>query len=249
MPKGRIGFTSLQTLSGVESDEDLVKELKSLTNLRKLYIGRMTWANSKEFCVSLGEMRNLRSLAIISEDPLELQLESLSKPPAYLQKLKLQLSMSRLPKWIDSLNCLHTLYLFKNLLQEDPFPILQRLPSLVVLTMASSAFLSGPIYCTAQGFLKLKLLRILDMENWLKWMPIEEGTMPSLQYLLIANCPKLTRLPEGFHHLRALQDLTLMGMSTNFSYRLDGADLWKVSHVREVTMTQLGSKFVWRKSQ
>ncbi|KAH7569393.1 hypothetical protein JRO89_XS06G0154300 [Xanthoceras sorbifolium] len=42
MLKGRLCFKQLQTLSRIQSDEYFVKELRSLTNLRKLYIGIMT---------------------------------------------------------------------------------------------------------------------------------------------------------------------------------------------------------------
>ncbi|KAK3218905.1 hypothetical protein Dsin_012875 [Dipteronia sinensis] len=219
MPKGRLCFKELQTLSGIQCDEYFVKELRSLTNLRKLFIGRTGDACSKELHTSLGELKKLRSLTIISKHPFEdLQLNSLLKPPPYLEKLKLQVSASRLPNWFQYLNRLHTLYLFKNLLGEDPFPVLQRLPNLVVLTLASSAFICSDVCCSPQGFIKLTSLRILDIHSWVRWMPIEEGTMPSLRYLLIANCPNLVQLPEGFHHLTSLQSLTLSGMSEHFSH-------------------------------
>ncbi|KAF8409637.1 hypothetical protein HHK36_005715 [Tetracentron sinense] len=237
MGRGTKCFKCLQTLSGVESDEDLVNELKSLTSLRKLYIGKMNITNCKKLCDSLMEMKNLRSLTVISEGWLELlQLESLSRPPPYLEKLKLQGPMHRLPKWFRSLSCLHTLYLFKSLISEDPFLILQGLPNLVVLTLASSAYLSEEIGCDRGGFPKLKLLRILDNDEWVTWKPILEGTMPSLKYLLIADCPKLMRLPEGFQYLTALQDLTLTGMSIYFLYKLRETDHSKVRHVPEVSV-------------
>lgn len=155
--------------------------------------------------------------------------------------------MKRLPKWFNSLECLHTLYLFKNFLEEDPFPVLEKLPNIVILTLAS-AFSTKEIKCRVGGFPKLKLLHILDTENWLTLLPIEEGTLPRLQYLLTADCPKLVRLPDGFHHLTALQDLTLAGTSAYFSYRLHGVDRWKVNHVQEVSIiSQVNGKFVKQK--
>lgn len=247
MSEGRKSFLNLQTLSGVEADEYVVKEIRCLTRIRKLYIGGMTGANSKEFCQSLEGMSNLRSLTIVSDSPQEQEvgLDSLSQSPCYLEKLKLQVYMKKLPKWFSSLDCLHTLSLFKNFLGEDPVPVLEKLPNLTILTLASSAFTSKDIKCTPRGFPKLKLLRILDIENWIRWMPIEEGTMPGLQYLLIADCPKLVRLPDGFHHLTALQDLTLAGTSAYFSHRLHGDDRWKVSHIREVSIiSQVNGKFI-----
>ncbi|RVW45872.1 Disease resistance protein RPH8A [Vitis vinifera] len=161
MPKGKKWLKNLQTLSGVEPDEDLLKELRSLTNLRKLYIGGMNKTNSEELWVSLGEMKSLRSFTMVAD--------------------------------------------------------------------------SSPERPKSGGFPKLTLLRILGMENWRRWMPIEEGTMPNLRYLLIADCPRLLGLPEGFHHLTALQDLTLIRMSSYLSYKLQGTDHWKVHHIPEET--------------
>ncbi|XP_034697346.1 probable disease resistance RPP8-like protein 4 [Vitis riparia] len=250
MPKGKKWFKNLQTLSGVEPDEDLLKELRSLTNLRKLYIGGMNKTNSEELWVSLGEMKSLRSFTMVADSsPERPQVESLSRPPPSLEKLKLQVSMTRLPKWFVSLRYLHTLYLLKNFLMEDPFPILQQLPNLFVLILASSAFLSTEICCRPGGFPKLTLLRILGMENWRRWMPIEEGTMPNLRYLLIADCPRLLGLPEGFHHLTALQDLTLIRMSSYLSCKLQGTDHWKVHHIPEVSIiSQDGAEFLSKSS-
>lgn len=247
--QGRLSFLSLQTLSGVEADEELLKELKGIKGLRKLSIRGITEENSKELCNSLEEMTNLRSLTIVSESQAErdIEMESLSQSARYLEKLKLQMSMKRFPEWFNYLGCLHTLYLFKNEMREDPFPILEKLPNLVILTLAS-AFSNRAIKCSSGGFPKLKLLRILDIANWVNWMPIEEGTLPKLEYLLIADCPKLRRLPDGFNYLTALQDLTLAGKSAQFSHKLQGEDRWKVTHVREVSIiSQVNGKFVKQK--
>ncbi|MCD7448095.1 hypothetical protein HAX54_038189 [Datura stramonium] len=238
MASGGKHFVKLQTLSGIESDEDLVKQLGSLTSLRKLYIGKMTRANSEDFCQSLERMNKLRSLTVLSESPFEqnIQMGSLIKSTKNLEKLKLQLHMKKLPEWFAALNCLHTLYLFKNFLAEDPFPILGKLPSLAILTLASSAYINSIINIPPGGFPKLKLLRILGMENWTSWMPIEKGSMPEIQFLLIADCPRLTSLPDGFNHLNSLDDLTLMGMSLVFAHKLQNRDKWKISHVKEVSI-------------
>lgn len=76
-------------------------------------------------------------------------------------------------------------------------------------------------------------------------MPIEEGTMPNLRHLLIADYPRILQLPEGYHHLIALHNLTLIRMSTYFAYKLQGADQWKVHHIPEVSIvSQYGAKFL-----
>ncbi|KAJ8545305.1 hypothetical protein K7X08_017888 [Anisodus acutangulus] len=102
MASGGTHFVKLQTLSGIESDEDLVKQLRSLTSLRKLYIGKITQANSEDFRQSLERMSNLRSLTVL----------------------------------------------------KDPFPILGKLPSLAILTLASSAYISSNVNVPPGGFPK-----------------------------------------------------------------------------------------------
>lgn len=67
-------------------------------------------------------------------------------------------------------------------------------------------------------------------------MPIEKGSMPEIQFLLIADCPRLTSLPDGFNHLTSLDDLTFMGMSLVFAHKLQKRDKWKISHVKEVSI-------------
>ncbi|XP_059294679.1 disease resistance RPP8-like protein 3 [Lycium ferocissimum] len=163
-------------------------------------------------------------------------MESLTKSTKHLEKLKLQIHMKKLPEWFASLDCLHTLYLFKNFLTEDPFPILGKLPSLAILTLASSAYINSTVNVPRGGFPKLKLLRILGMENWTNWMPIEKGSFPEIQFLLIADCPRLTSLPDGFNHLTSLDDLTLMGTSLVFAHKLQNRDKWKISHAKEVSI-------------
>ncbi|XP_060195234.1 putative inactive disease susceptibility protein LOV1 [Lycium barbarum] len=114
----------------------------------------MTEANSKDFCQSLERMSKLRSLTVLSESPFEqnIQMESLTKSTKHLEKLKLQIHMKKLPEWFASLDCLHTLYLFKNYLTEDPFPILGKLPSLAILTLASSAYINSTVNVPRGGF-------------------------------------------------------------------------------------------------
>ncbi|KAJ0017487.1 hypothetical protein Pint_09714 [Pistacia integerrima] len=167
MPKGKVCFKELQTLSGIDCDQNFMKQLRSLTNLRKLYIGGITGSNSKELCSCLREMKKLSSLTIISKHPTEnLQLNTLLRSPPRLEKLKLQGSLRRLPSWFQSLNCFHTLYLCQNLIEDDPFPILEQLPNLLVLTLASSAFLCRDICCN--GFHHLTALQSLTLagQEW-----------------------------------------------------------------------------------
>ncbi|KAJ0080966.1 hypothetical protein Patl1_09824 [Pistacia atlantica] len=143
IPKGKLCFKELQTLSGIDCDQNFMKQLRSLTNLRKLYIGGITGSNSEELCSCL------RS---ISKHPTEnLQLNPLLRSPPRLEKLKLQGSLRRIAK---------------------------------------------DICCSSGGFPKLTSLRILDIQSWERWMPIEEGTMPSLRlsaYCKLSDVIAITR--------------------------------------------------------
>ncbi|XP_031253045.1 putative disease resistance RPP13-like protein 3 [Pistacia vera] len=80
IPKGKLCFKELQTLSGIDCDQNFMKQLRSLTNLRKLYIGGITGSIKSAFEVStsFGEIKIARVSQKIAK------LVSVSKLPPYI---------------------------------------------------------------------------------------------------------------------------------------------------------------------
>ena len=100
---------------------------------------------------------------------------------------------------------LRQLRLWAVAIEEDPMPILEKLPCLVVLLLRGY---SGSIMvCSAQGFPRLQDLELqfFGCDQW----RIEIGAMPSLSCLKLFVWLKMTKLPEGLLYLPSLKELSL----------------------------------------
>jgi len=103
---------------------------------------------------------------------------------------------------------LRLLHLWAEAIEEDPMPILEKLPCLVVLLLRGY---SGSIMvCSAQGFPRLQelKLRYFKCDEW----RIEIGAMPSLSRLELFGWPNMTKLPEGLLYLPSLKELNLVNL-------------------------------------
>ncbi|XP_037468462.1 putative disease resistance protein At1g50180 [Triticum dicoccoides] len=100
------------------------------------------------------------------------------------------------------------LVLYADVIKQDPMPILEKLPCLVVLKL--SGYKGQTMCCSSQGFPRLQHLA-LDRFSTEVWR-MEEGTMPKLSHLTLRYCVKMSKLPEGLLHLRSLSHLKLSGM-------------------------------------
>ncbi|XP_058114404.1 disease resistance protein RPM1-like [Magnolia sinica] len=236
MPKQTASLSNLQTLSGSSVDGGFSKELGYLTQLKKLDIGEVKGKHCKELCDSISQLKWLRSLKIVALSiDEEINLQELSQPPQYLEKLFLICVMKEFPQWIGSQNCLRYIVLENSQFVKDPLTTLGQLPNLVYLFLFK-VYVGKRICCTSDGFPKLRTMFIRNMEEWEEWSRIEEGTMKSLQYLVIDSCPKLKMLPDGFQHLAAIKQLYLEGMSEEFMKRVrrGGDDHFKVRHIPHI---------------
>ena len=117
---------------------------------------------------------------------------------------------------------LRQLRLWAVAIEEDPMPILEKLPCLVVLLLRGY---SGSIMvCSAQGFPRLQELdlRYFACDEW----RIEIGAMPSLSLLVLLEWPNMPKLPEGLLYLPSLKELSL-----EVSYKISEDDVtWKNLH-------------------
>ena len=90
----------------VPNGKKILKELKKLTQLRKLGVIGIGKETSKEVCSAVSHLTHLESLSLRSEGKPGLKgcLDAISsQPPRYLQSLKLYGFLAKLPAWIGSL--------------------------------------------------------------------------------------------------------------------------------------------------
>ena len=99
---------------------------------------------------------------------------------------------------------------------EDPMPILEMLPCLVVLELHqytpgtfsfAREFLPGTMSFGAQGFPRLQELRLVgcDFNKW----TMEVGTLPKLSFLSFIHCDLWEEIPDGLLHLPSLRFISM----------------------------------------
>ncbi|KAM0850337.1 hypothetical protein ACQ4PT_053179 [Festuca glaucescens] len=94
-------------------------------------------------------------------------------------------------------------------IKQDPMPVLEKLPCLVVLKL--EGYTGRTMSCSALGFPRLQILQLLRCPNTEEWK-IEAGTMPRLSHMILEGFPKMRNLPEGLLHLPSLNHLGLYKM-------------------------------------
>ncbi|KAL7187979.1 hypothetical protein ACSBR1_037925 [Camellia fascicularis] len=233
------GLQSLQKLCFLEANHangsTIVKEIGRLTQLRRLGVLELRREDGVGLCSSIGKLSNLRSLDVtsIKQDEI-LDLQSLSPPPRFLQRLYLTGRLEKLPPWITSLHGLTCLCLWGSKLRDDPLESLQDLPNLVFLLLVDEAF-EGEALCFKAGrFQRLEYLGLQSLKG-LRWLTMEDRTMSRLEKLIIWNCKLLEELPSGIEHLSNLKYLELADMSDKLISQLhrdvkDG-NFWKIEHI------------------
>ncbi|RWR73997.1 disease resistance protein RPM1-like protein [Cinnamomum micranthum f. kanehirae] len=222
-PDGIFNLNCLQSLSMIGINDDTIRKVGNLTQLRCLGIENVKRNHGKELSASLQKMKALLNLSVevISAEEI-LDLDAVSSPPAHLKYLWLDGRLERLPPWIGSLQYLVSLALLRSHLKEDPLSSLEALPNLMTLRLIMAYV--GEELCFRHGcFLRLKVLAIYYIPK-LNIIKIENGSMTRIEKLFLKECPELRRIPEGLQYLTTLQELGLIDMSEELIQRIKAGD-------------------------
>ncbi|KAJ3670297.1 hypothetical protein LUZ60_010621 [Juncus effusus] len=219
VPPGIGKLTNLQKLPlfvvGNDVAESGIEELGSLENLRgELHIFPVSNIPNSKFAEE-ANMRNKEKLQKLTlqwfdmnnfefQAPSEI-LERL-RPSQYLEELIIKgFNGNVFPTWLGNhyLSRLTTLEL-KNCGKTEQLPGLGMLPSLKHLSVQSAREVKHVgrefIGWSNGGFLVLETLSFRKMDFWEKWNGVGDADFPSLKYLTINRCSRLTVLP-GLHSL------------------------------------------------
>ncbi|XP_058201495.1 disease resistance protein RPM1-like [Rhododendron vialii] len=237
--QGGIGhLEELQTLHFVEANEDLIKELENLRQLRKLGIKNLKKEHGKGLCTAIEMMNHLQYLAVYMaiDGDGTLDLHSLSSVPESLQHLNLNGRLGTLPNWISRFDYLVSLILSgSGLTDAHAIKTLQALPNLMQLYFRD-AYDGEQLCFDVGGFQKLKKFYLRNGKE-LNSVVIEGGGLPVLNELWIGHCPQLKEVPSGIRNLRELKSLFFWDMPTEFLDRMKpdkGQDYWIVEHIPKV---------------
>ncbi|KAM4101345.1 hypothetical protein ACB094_05G136800 [Castanea mollissima] len=233
-------LSNLQTLVNFRTNKCDVRDLLSLTNLRKLVLNdpRDFQEFEEIFNPPIKKLNSLRSLSM--------KTEMLSFPDKVvdvgqvvhgcprLHKLHIEGRINKLPNHREFSPYLAKLTLWGSRLVEDPMPILEKLPYLRVLR-GWEAFIGKQMVCSEKGFPQLKSLLLRGLPNLQEWT-VEAGAMPSLCRLEITDCNKLVTVPQGLKFVSTLKELEIRWMPRAFKHRLEeeGDDFYKVKHVPSI---------------
>ena len=159
VPSNISRLTNLQSVSAIESNGDLIQQIRSMTRLTRIGISNVKEADEMDLCLSIQNMKLLRYLFIMATNEDEtLRMDSLSAPPPKLRLLSLAGKLEKVPRWFLSLQSVTTLSLHWSRLEEDVLPYIATLPHLGDLSLGNAYV--GKQLCFNTGFLKLTRLTI-----------------------------------------------------------------------------------------
>ncbi|KAL3819663.1 hypothetical protein ACJIZ3_005568 [Penstemon smallii] len=225
MPKGLRSLVKLHTLKAFivgRNDGCGIGELKNLNNITGsfciLKLGNVLNANeAKE--AAIGDKKHITKLELRWNDygnvnsQIETEILESLQPHFGLKELQIVFYHgSKLPSWISnpSFTDLASITLHE-CINCDILPSIGELPSLKFLEINQMHSLKdiNSLFCRNQGtrgynaFPMLEKLILDNMLNLEKWSGLEDGDFPSLHYISIRYCPKLSMLPV-LSHLRTL---------------------------------------------
>ncbi|KAK9995131.1 hypothetical protein SO802_024834 [Lithocarpus litseifolius] len=228
-PSNITRLKNLQALSSIEANDDLIRQIRCMTQLTTFSISNVKAANEMDLCISIQNMTRLRVLNItVTNEEETLRMDALSSPPPNLRRLTLNGKLEKLPQWFHSLRSLTSLQLYWSRLEEDLLPHIAALPNLGRLTL-TNAYVGKQLYFNI-GFHKLTRLRIRNFSQ-LNEIIIEKEVMPNLKSLYIGSCMELKTVPKGIQYLQNLQELYLQSISVELRMCIFGVDFPKVQHI------------------
>ncbi|PIN23806.1 Apoptotic ATPase [Handroanthus impetiginosus] len=211
---------------------EIVREIGKLTQLQRLGITKLRREDGRELCSSLSNLTNLRALTIVSFEEVEyIDLEYPLSPSTFpfLRTLELLGRLERIPQWIGSLNALTRLSFKWSRLREDPLEYIQGLPNLLTLGLEFDGYEGLELNFKTLHKLYLSKLR------GLRWVKVENGSMPLLHDLAVWDCKSVEML-VGVEHLKNLKYVEFSDMAEEFVERLinekrEEGDEWRLAHV------------------
>ncbi|WVZ53249.1 hypothetical protein U9M48_004219 [Paspalum notatum var. saurae] len=225
-------LTALHTLGVINvsgaGGKVILKELRDLTQLRKLEVSGVSKKNGKDFCSAVLCHSRLQSLSVwlskdnqdcldgmVSENTTE---TSDSEPANRLQSLKLYGPVVKLPIWINKLYKLRKLNLEISTLSEGDVKILGDLRELCTLRLCVNnpqrdGVLSFHVQINGLErtcYEEIKVLEVCSRSNL--QLTLGSLAMKNLEFLMAGCCSNESQLQlDGLNHLSELKEVRVIG--------------------------------------
>ncbi|VAH84112.1 unnamed protein product [Triticum turgidum subsp. durum] len=220
-------LSNLQTLETIQASKDLAEQLKTMMQLRTLWIDNISSADCANIFDTLSNMKHLSSLLLSGKDENEaLCFEALKPRSAHLHKLIIR------GKWAKgTLDCpifrshgenLKYLALSWCHLGEDEDPLGMLAPHLRNLTYLklNNMRSANILVLSADSFPQLKTLVLKDMPH-VNELKIMDGALPCIDGLYVVSLSKLDKVPRGIESLGSLKKLWLLRLHRDFKTQWD----------------------------
>ncbi|KAJ4832916.1 hypothetical protein Tsubulata_007228 [Turnera subulata] len=235
-------LNNLQFLGYVEANSTVLKEIRSMAQLVRLYITNNEVSDEEDLCIAVQNMPLLRRLSVWTNKKEQiLRLDALKSPPPFLEKLTLSGKLENIPHWFRSLQNLRHLTLHFSRLTDDLPSHLEALPNLRRISLFEAY--EGLHLEFKNGFPSLESLVIYNFPN-LQSISVAKGVMPGIKELSIEECRMLKEVPSGIKYLTKLQELALASLAADVIKRIEepsGVDRPNVRHIPKITYSYQAS--------
>ncbi|KAG2302534.1 hypothetical protein Bca52824_031185 [Brassica carinata] len=206
-------LVKLETLKNFSTEHGSVSDLKGMTRLKSLSIYiRGKSCTMETLSSSLSKLPHLENLTIDNKEwdapTNDDNEEGFVLDNFHLRQLNLRIYMPRLPEVQKFPSHLTTIDISMCRLKEDPMLILEKLVQLREVRLGDASFCGRRMVCSRGGFPQLQKLELWKLEELEEWI-IEEGSMPLLNSLEIAICPKLKEIPDRLRFISSLETLQI----------------------------------------
>ncbi|KAL7148699.1 hypothetical protein ABFS83_06G196400 [Erythranthe nasuta] len=174
---------------------DTLKNLHSLSYIKMDYL----------ILEHLTQIASLRKLGISLFSTKKVEWSSPLKSLVRVTQLKVVGMLTKVPSaayFPPNITCLT---LVRTTIEEDPMPVLEKLPKLVCLKFKMYAYCGQEMVISSKGFPKLQVLILHTMDNLknIRLLGLRGGIMP-LKRLEIYKCPCLNQLPEKLRSMATI---------------------------------------------
>jgi hypothetical protein len=195
----------------------IISPLKGVQQTKLQTLWLCLGSDSNKFCNLdmvriFGQMTQLTTLSLEIDPPMSAEVMNVFVNMPHLVDVELSKFsvLDKLPECHHFPQRLRSFTLTAYAIKQDPMPVLEKLPCLVVLKL--DGYSGRSMSCSAWGFPRLQELNLEEFFYTEEWK-IEAGAMPKLSHLILFRFPKMSKLPEGLLQLPSLNHLKLYKVS------------------------------------